>query len=239
MAQQRVTRLGPSIPTNAASIHENEDYMRILSMLTFAITGLGFCACGAEHVSAVDESDNELSLIAENPPNPEDPYGSCILDETSSDMFPFECSANGNTCWGWGEGGHCDENGCDFGPYYAVCSHTCETDSECPVPITGDAKPICREGHSACELPCDETTTCPDGSTCVATSTPGVIDEIDGNPMPSPYLCMQVFDWDPASLPTGANSTTGSAPSSNSAVTGSGGASNAAVSTTTGSESGE
>jgi hypothetical protein len=55
-----------------------------------------------------------------------------------------------------------------------LCRKYCQVDTDCPLPATGTATPICvpfgdvvENGHTAaCSLPCDAFTTCPSGMEC-------------------------------------------------------------------------
>lgn len=133
-----------------------------------------------------------FEAASETPARSMDPYGSCQVPEGSTEHFPFECSTGTTTCTGWG--GPCTPEGCD--DYYVVCDHTCMSDGDCPVPLTGDAVPVCNESVHACNLVCDETTTCPDGYVCQSTEQWGLLDS-NGAPVPPPFLCMEVFTATP------------------------------------------
>jgi hypothetical protein len=76
------------------------------------------------------------------PPDPDNPYPNC---------FEEECPGPG----GWGMIGPCGET--------CMCSIPCNSDADCPRPLTGDAKPVC---EYECMLVCDPQTICPDGMYC-------------------------------------------------------------------------
>lgn len=123
--------------------------------------------------------------------DPSDPYGSCEL--TNSRGLPFACSVSGVPCAGWGGAslGLCADADCETEAFRVVCDHSCAMDIDCPVPSSGNAVPVCISGLHACELPCDESTTCPDGYACESTASWGV--EHNGVPATLPFICMQTL----------------------------------------------
>lgn len=127
--------------------------------------------CSAEHVTAVDDSQT-LSIDGAL----EDPWGLCDASWT--------CSVPGVPCVTNVIGGPCDSD-CELRVIMS-CNHECETDSDCPVPLTGEIAPVCHEGAGVCQLPCGDGAACPDGFACVAYWTD------EENPTPV-SLCQQDF----------------------------------------------
>lgn len=142
-----------------------EVIMRIIAAVTLSMAalGLGMPGCTAEHASAIEDSESVQAVTGVADEN--DPFGSCVLDDTQTEgLFPGTCSSTGGLCDGWSQIGCTDNNElCPYGNFWVRCVHTCEENSDCPVPQTGTAEPRCR---GLCELPCDDSTVCPDGFFC-------------------------------------------------------------------------
>jgi hypothetical protein len=157
---------------------ERRIFMQRISVLPF-VMGLVICipACGSEHLTAIE--DRRSALSASEQPLLGDPFGAC-------DAETFTCSAPRAGCGGWTE----------ETPQGAVsrvsCNHACASDTDCPSPWSGDARPVCHD--QLCQLPCDERVTCPNGFSCVAPSSASAGTYLD-------KVCMQTFDgtlWAPA-----------------------------------------
>jgi hypothetical protein len=118
-----------------------------------------------------------------------DPFGGCTL---GGDHFPLECSQRGAPCTGGSEGTLCGPGGCSPETFHVMCDHTCQVDADCPIPATGDSRPVCQTEFHFCQLPCGGTTTCPVGYTCQA-SEPWLPHDGAGNPLGLPMLCMQTI----------------------------------------------
>lgn len=147
----------------------------------------GAAAGGAEGVGghAVGGVGNvSVDPVGAATADPADPYGSCEpVAEADFPSFPFGCSTPDTACTGWGSAFN--------STYFVVCDHTCETSADCPTPSTGDAVPTCLDSVHACELPCDDETTCPNGYQCVSTEEWGL--SSGGEPVPLPFICMQLY----------------------------------------------
>lgn len=102
-------------------------------------------------------------------------------DDSSSEPAPLEyapCDGELSVCALTSQYGGESGDGC-------LCTHFCEVTEDCPVPSTGNAAPECVpygdfevDGHTAeCTLPCDASTTCPDGMFCSGAGCIGVLSE--------------------------------------------------------------
>jgi hypothetical protein len=152
--------------------------------LLFAVAG-----CEAQTATAIKSNVSEGDV-----PNPQDPFGTCFVyhDESPDHRRVVACSSPAawqcNSC-DTGELEECDGMPCAVRNNY--CVHPCTLDSECPLPATGNSVPRCNEGGLLtrhCVLPCDETTTCPDGLFCQSTADyPGT----DLHNWLPPSMCVQ------------------------------------------------
>lgn len=126
-----------------------------------------------------------------NSANPDDPFGACL--DTSVGDPSFACSQRGAPCAGGGHGhSQTGDDGYISGEYHVMCDHRCDVDADCPVPETGDSRPVCQTDYQFCQLPCDPSTICPDGYTCQPTDE-WLAKDGDGNPIALPFLCMQTI----------------------------------------------
>jgi hypothetical protein len=144
--------------------------------------------CDPTVATAIEPSGVSIAHV-ETAADPADPYGACTLAQAPSPygaQTTYQCSTGGD-CTGWGSGtvscpGNYDETD------HMVCDHPCDTDESCPVPGSGTAIPVCLSTVHACELPCDDTTLCPDGYACQSTDDWGVS---SSNKLP--FMCMQTM----------------------------------------------
>lgn len=138
-----------------------------VSLLLAGCVAVGISACTAEHVAAIDETSQGVQG-EQTQADPNDPFGSCEV-VPYEDYDEFECSLDGSDCFGGGSFAPGSDGESWMADVRNYCRHVCEIDSDCPVPNTGDAVPRCPQvglGNGFCELPCDATTTCPDGFVC-------------------------------------------------------------------------
>ena len=159
---------------------------------------LGVAACGgvAEESREAPLEAGQGSVVASRSANPDDPYGACERVPEPSQPFHYVCTAGSVDCTGWGGG----QTVCNAGTsecindqtFHLVCDHGCDTANDCPVPTTGTARAICQPDVHACQLTCDESTTCPDGYVCQSTSDWG-LSTSGGVRIPAPFMCMQTF----------------------------------------------
>lgn len=154
----------------------------LVSILPLSLTVSIAClvGCSAEHVTAVDDSH---ALVSDSAPVPGDQWGIC--DERN-----WECSDPDGGCIGWYEREECgaaDEKECEIDRYLVGCYHDCQIDAHCPVPLSGDAAPVCVD--QKCYLSCDDGRTCPNGHSCVA----GPLFTSAGEYPNPPLVCTQVF----------------------------------------------
>jgi len=161
-------------------------------VMWFGVLGLA-SSCAAQHASAVDAKDDELSSetpVDRGEANPNDPFGACVLVDDLTDIIPFDC-ARGGSCSGYGMGGPCEgrdgEAVCDTGPFYMICENPCDSDDDCPIPLTGSAAPVCHD--ELCQLPCEDDAECPDGFSCHEAR--------DGDTSSPPRSCVQILDAPP------------------------------------------
>jgi hypothetical protein len=169
-----------------------------LGAVSLALLGMPGCE-GRLAPEIIDELHNSGADAPEHA-NADDPYGTCVLGG-DSDVFPFRCNRPDTACTGWGGGlsRPCAEGSCLHQTFHVVCDHTCETADDCPVPLSGDVVPVCIERVHACQLPCDDDTSCPDGYSCQSTADWGLSDA-DG-PIPLARLCLQTFEFDQVQTP--------------------------------------
>lgn len=173
--------------------------MRLVSV-TLLVTGfVAVSACTAEHVDAIDETSQGVEGT-QTPADPNDPFGSCEL-VSYEDYDDFVCSVDGSNCLGGGSLGPNSDGESWTADLQNYCLHGCTADSECPVPNTGNAVPRCplRGGSMAfCELPCDATTTCPDGFVCAWDGNLIDTNEEDGSLKDTArFVCVQHAVVDP------------------------------------------
>jgi hypothetical protein len=171
------------------------DYRRgSVAAIVLAASALA-CGCAPADETAVARNDEALGTVVPNvAADPDDPY-TCTAREDPAlpDWFPsIECTASDGGCTGWGGGGYCDESGCEVGPFNTYCDLPCQSDADCPLPLTGTARPICHPGVHACQLPCGDDVACPVGMACMDTSPWGLSDS--NGPIPAPFMCMQSLD---------------------------------------------
>jgi hypothetical protein len=146
-------------------------------------------ACDASRGTAIVSSGIQVDDAAVDF---SDPFGGCQITTSSpgNDIFPLACSQRGAACTGGGSGS-CGPEGCAQ-VFHAMCDHTCQVDADCPVPSTGDSRPVCQTAFHFCQLPCDDATACPSGYTCQASAS-WLPQDTNGNPLALPFLCMQTI----------------------------------------------
>ncbi|MFO0547818.1 MAG: hypothetical protein U0271_05495 [Polyangiaceae bacterium] len=162
------------------------------------LLGLTVGGCESKTVTPIERNDSNADEVVtpSGPANPEDAY-SCalVVEEPITPAYGqlFGCTTREAECTGWGGAGHCDLETCDVGPFYAYCgSYHCDSDADCPVPLSGDVAPSCL--HQFCQLACDPLEDqCPDGFGCFSTADWGWSDPSSGR-VPAPFMCMQRFD---------------------------------------------
>ena len=175
------------------------DDMRSVRSLAAVLVVLVFGAGCAGEVVELDENAvraGQESNTATGPVEADDPYGACERDTSDPNRpFHYVCTAGGGDCTGWGSGtAVCSAvtYQCDYDQvFHQVCDHPCQTAEDCPVPKTGNAHAICQPEVHACQLTCDESTTCPDGYVCTPTADWGL--SSGGVPIPAPFMCMQTL----------------------------------------------
>jgi hypothetical protein len=167
----------------------------IASLVTIGV-GIGMAivaGCDPIPLPAIGSSGVQAQEVgADKPANPADPFGSCLVTDVNGFLVNFDCSQGHTTCTGWGSGVTCDGGSCPPQTFHMVCDHPCYVAADCPIPATGSSRAVCHPDFHTCQLPCDASTTCPDGHTCQATAEWGLFDGA-GKPIPLPFMCMQTI----------------------------------------------
>jgi len=175
-------------------------------------------ACGQLEAEPIDSAEqNALVGVAD----PTDPY-TCQMkdgyDAIAEEFTPaMECTTTGGECFLSGPtpctgdmpcgGGYSNADGGWYSSQYAVCSHACDVDADCPMPSSGTTTPTCFRwkdtpagSPGSCVLPCGGGQACPNGFYCFQ---PGLMscgsdpDCVDGEWHP-----MACFAFDEAWGPT-------------------------------------
>jgi hypothetical protein len=152
---------------------------------------LAISACVAERVTAIDESSAEHAPSA-FAADADDPYGTCEYAPTE-EYDDYVCSQGGVACDGI-TSLNVKEDGSIWGQFWRSCVHPCETASDCPVPITGNAEPQCTVG-GVCRLFCGEGQSCPDGLACSVYN--GGAARLDDGSISPTTICEQYTELDP------------------------------------------
>lgn len=161
-------------------------------LLSLAASSL-IAACGQNRVGAIEEAGSPVV----GAPNPEDPFGYCYFEPTdegeggggptSPGLFYMKPSSEeAFSCTGHGEAYVAGQQTCVT---HATPVFPCDTDADCPSPISGTSQVVCLGHH--CTLPCNDGETCPDGLTC---DDAWIYDGATGAPLPTPKLCMSVVE---------------------------------------------
>jgi hypothetical protein len=140
-------------------------------------------------------SGTDRTPDADGSPDPNDPFGSCIVGTSAPPEWPFICTNGHSLCIGGTDGSHCDGGSCEPLVYHVICENRCDADSECPIPSTGTSRPSCQPESHVCQLPCSRDADCPIGSTC-QDGRPWMPLDSAGNPLGLPHMCMLTLSVD-------------------------------------------
>ncbi len=145
------------------------------------------------HVSVIDDVQNlnagawgacEIEPVTQDEPEAHTLYGN-IGDGTIRCQSMVVLGKH-PTCSGWLVPNYTVQPQAQTDPHecvaFASCVHPCTSKEDCPPPATGTATPSCSQ-DGACELHCEDASTCPTGFSCV---------DVPNSPSPS-RICMSVL----------------------------------------------
>ncbi len=161
----------------------------LLAMNAFLIAGT-LAGCEANPARPITSVGNHSIVTGDA--DLSDPFGSCVVGTTDSPFFPLVCSRAAGLCTGAGEGTSCNATGCTPSVFHVMCEHECSVDADCPVPLTGTARPSCNTDFHFCRLDCSGDRDCPTGSTC-QDGTKWLASDGAGNSLGLPQMCMQTI----------------------------------------------
>ena len=162
----------------------------LLAVNAFLVTGT-LAGCDANPARPIVASGDPSVVTGDT--DLSDPIWACVVGKSDIGFFPLVCSPASAPCIGGSEGTSCNATGCTPSVFHVMCGRACAVDADCPVPLTGTARPSCSTDFHYCRLPCSADSDCPTGFTCQDGTKWIAITDSAGNTPGLPQMCMQTI----------------------------------------------